>query len=129
MANKDSIRSPLGAARGMGSAHTGSHHWWQHRMTIVANIPLVTWSVISIALLAGQPYEVVRAWFMTPLTAVLFMLAVFNMFLHAKLDMQLVVEDYIADKNIRLGVMLVMQAAMIVCCALSLFSVFKMALS
>lgn len=129
MTNKDSLRSPLGAARGMGSAHQGSHHWWQHKMTMVANIPLVTWAVISIALLAGQPYEVVRAWFMTPLTAVLFMLAIFNMFLHVKLDMQLVIEDYIADKNIRLGVMLLMQAAIIVCGALSLFSVFKMALS
>lgn len=128
MANKDSIRSPLGAARGMGSAHQGSHHWWQHKMTTVANIPLVTWAMISIALLAGQPYEVVRAWLMTPLTAVLFMLTVFNLFLHLKIDMQLVIEDYIADKSIRLGAMLCLQAAIVVCCTLSLFSLFRAAI-
>lgn len=122
------FKSPLGAARGMGSAHQGSHHWWQHKMTMVANIPLLTWAVISVALLAGQPYEIVRAWLMSPLTAVLFMLTIFNVFLHAKLDMQLVIEDYIADKSIRLGLMLFLQAAIIVAGALSLFSVFKIAL-
>lgn len=122
------FKSPLGAARGMGSAHQGSHHWWQHKMTMVANIPLLTWAVISVALLAGQPYEIVRAWLMSPLTAVLFMLTIFNVFLHAKLDMQLVIEDYVADKSIRLGLMLFLQAAIVVACGLSLFSVFKIAL-
>ncbi|HCM83089.1 MAG TPA: succinate dehydrogenase, hydrophobic membrane anchor protein [Alphaproteobacteria bacterium] len=122
------LKSPLGRARGMGSAHEGSHHWWQHKMTTVANIPLVTWAVISIALLAGQPYEVVRAWMTSPLTAVLLMLTIFNLFVHAKIDMQLVIEDYIANKAIRLGAMLFLQASLVLACAISLFSVFKIAL-
>jgi succinate dehydrogenase / fumarate reductase membrane anchor subunit len=128
MSKADGIQTPLARARGQGSAHSGSHHWWQHRMTMVANIPLVLWAVISITLLAGQPYEVVRAWMSSPITAVLLMITIFNLFLHSKLDIQIVIEDYIADKRVRLGMMLLLQAVIIICCALSLFSVFKIAL-
>ena len=128
MAKEQSIRSPLGRARGMGSAHQGSHHWWQHKMTTVANMPLLAWAVLSVAMLAGQPYEVVRAWMTTPVTAVLLALTIVNLFLHCKLDMQLVIEDYIADKSIRLMTMLALQAAIILGGALSLFSIFKISL-
>ena len=31
-----SLRSPLGRARGLGSAKDGTHHWWAQRVTAVA---------------------------------------------------------------------------------------------
>lgn len=123
-----SIQSPLGRARGLGSAHTGSHHWWQHRMSMLANIPLAIWFAVSVALLSGQPYDVVRGWLMSPFTAVILMFTVFNFFLHAKLDIQLVVEDYIADKTVRLTTWLLIQSALWLCGALSLFAIIKIAL-
>ena len=51
-----SLRSPLGKARGLGSAKEGAAHWWAQRMSAVALIPLVIWFVASIAALAGADY-------------------------------------------------------------------------
>ena len=31
-----SLRSPLGHARGLGSAKEGLHHWWMQRLTAIA---------------------------------------------------------------------------------------------
>jgi hypothetical protein len=44
------MRSELGKARGLGSAHDGTHHFWLQRVTAVANVPLVMfmlWFVIA----------------------------------------------------------------------------------
>lgn len=128
MADIESIRSPLGRARGMGSAHEGSHHWWVQRMTALALIPLLTWLVVSIALLAGQPYDFVRNWMSSPLAAVLLMLAVFNMFYHGWLGLQVVIEDYIAKKSSRVAILVCIQGAVIFCGALSMFAILKIAL-
>ena len=36
-------RSPVGRARGLGSAKDGVHHWWMQRLTAVALVPLALW--------------------------------------------------------------------------------------
>lgn len=33
-------RTPLAKARGLGSAKSGTRHWWMQRVTAVALIPL-----------------------------------------------------------------------------------------
>ena len=128
MADTGSIRSPLGRARGMGSAHTGSHHWWVQRMTALALIPLCSWLAVSVALLAAQPYDLVRGWMLSPITTVLLLLTVFNLFYHAWLGMQVVVEDYIARKPTRVAMLICMQGAMILCGALCMFAILKISL-
>ena len=37
------LRSPLGRAKGMGSARRGADLWWLQRVTAVALIPLSIW--------------------------------------------------------------------------------------
>ncbi len=128
MANDPSIRTPLGRARGLGSAHDGSHHWWVQRMTAVALIPLLTWLAVSVALLSQQPFDIVRNWMASPITAVLLLLTIFNMFYHAWLGLQVIVEDYIAKKATRLALLILIQGAIWLGCAASLFAVIKIAL-
>jgi len=122
------LRSPLGRARGLGSARTGGNHWWHHRLSMAANVPLAIWFAISVSLLAGQPYEVVRAWFSSPFTAVALIFTVFNFAYHAKMDLQLVLEDYLSNKTTRLVMMALVYGAIWISCALSLFSIFKLSL-
>jgi succinate dehydrogenase / fumarate reductase membrane anchor subunit len=122
------LQTPLARARGMGSAHTGAHHWWVQRMTALALIPLCTWLVVSIALLSSQPYSLVRAWMTSPVTAVLLLLSIGNLFYHAWLGLQVVIEDYISKKSSRVVILISLQGVVVLTGALAAFAIIKIAL-
>lgn len=90
-----SLRTPLGRARGLGSAKEGVHHWWQQRLTAVAMVPLVFWFVVSIAANVGADYASMVAWLKNPLNASLLVLLLGAVFHHAQLGLQVVIEDYV----------------------------------
>lgn len=94
--NNSSLRSKLGKARGLGSAKHGVSHWWLQRLTALAIAPLAIWfmgSVISI-FISPDVFTVAR-WFSYPINAIALTLLCFVLFFHAKLGLQVVVEDYI----------------------------------
>ena len=66
-----SLRSPLGRVRGLGSAKTGTDHFWAQRVTAVALVPLTLWFVYALLSLAGADYATVSAWLRSPVNAVL----------------------------------------------------------
>ena len=88
------FRSPLSRARGLGSAKSGVHHWWIQRLTAIALIPLVVWFAISLVMLSGADYAVVRAWIGSPLVMVLLILTIGIGLHHGQLGLQVVWEDY-----------------------------------
>ena len=47
------MRSPLGRARGVGSGHSGVHHWYAERITSIALVPLTIWFIVSVLRLVG----------------------------------------------------------------------------
>lgn len=83
-------------AKGLGSAHSGHHHWMAQRITAIANIPLVLWVVYSVFNLQGVSYLEFTEWLSSPLNAILAILFVLNSFYHAKLGNQVIIEDYIS---------------------------------
>ena len=87
-------RTPLARARGLGSAKEGVHHWWMQRLTAIALIPLVVWFAISLVMLSGADYQVVRAWISSPLVMVMLILTIGIGLHHGQLGMQVVWEDY-----------------------------------
>ena len=87
-------RTPLARARGLGSAKEGVHHWWMQRLTAIALIPLVVWFAISLVMLSGAEYQVVRAWIGSPLVMLMLILTIGIGLHHAQLGMQVVWEDY-----------------------------------
>ena len=87
-------RTPLARARGLGSAKEGVHHWWAQRLTAIALIPLVVWFAISLVMLSGAEYNVVRAWIGSPLVMVLLILTIGIGLHHGQLGLQVVWEDY-----------------------------------
>jgi succinate dehydrogenase / fumarate reductase, membrane anchor subunit len=88
------FRSPLSRARGLGSAKSGVHHWWIQRLTAIALIPLVVWFAISLVMLSGADYAVVRAWIGSPMVMVLLILTIGIGLHHGQLGLQVVWEDY-----------------------------------
>jgi len=90
----DDRRTPLARVRGLGAAKDGVHHWWVQRLTAIALIPLVVWFAISLVILSGADYAVVRAWFGAPLVMVLLILTIAIGLHHGQLGLQVVWEDY-----------------------------------
>ena len=64
-----SMQSPLGKARGLGSARSGVSHWWLQRLTAMGMIPLVLYSVGGLVENAGADYETARQWLAQPFNA------------------------------------------------------------
>ena len=103
------LRTPLSRARGLGSAKQGVHHWWAQRITAVALIPLVTWFAISLIMLSGADYAVVRAWIGSPVVMVLLTLTIVIGLHHGQLGMQEVVEDYVHGEGMKLALIVLLR--------------------
>ena len=88
------LRSPLGRARGLGSAKEGLHHWWAQRVTAVALIPLVMWFVYSVAALASGRMDF-DLWLLSPINAAALMLFIAVGVHHGVIGLQVVLEDYV----------------------------------
>jgi len=80
-----SLQTPLGKARGLGSAKQGLHHWWMQRVTAVALIPLIIWFAYSVACIAGAEYNVVLEKLSSPLNSILLVCFIIATFYHAAL--------------------------------------------
>jgi succinate dehydrogenase / fumarate reductase membrane anchor subunit len=90
-----SLRNPLARAKGLGSAKGGTSHWWHQRLTAIALLLLSPWFVILMVGLIGDDQITVRAVLAQPLTAALMTAFVLSLFWHAKLGLQVVIEDYV----------------------------------
>ncbi|MCB2109117.1 MAG: succinate dehydrogenase, hydrophobic membrane anchor protein [Rhodobacteraceae bacterium] len=122
-----SLRSPLGRARGLGSAKEGAHHWWAQRLTAIALIPLTIWFAYSLASLAGGSYADFTAWLSAPINATLMILVVSVAFHHAQLGMQVVFEDYVSSHALRTGTIIAVKFACAAFAALSIVSILVVA--
>lgn len=88
-------QTPLAKARGLGSAKTGTKHWWVQRVTAVALVPLSFWLILFIDQLFHASYTEIRLWLISPLNFTLLLAWSFTGFYHAALGLQVVIEDYV----------------------------------
>ncbi len=93
------MRTPLGRVRGMGSARTGTEEFWLQRMTAIASVPLTIAGLFLVISLTGRSYPAVRQILGSPVVAVLMILFILANVIHMKIGVQVVVEDYVHDKN------------------------------
>jgi succinate dehydrogenase / fumarate reductase, membrane anchor subunit len=89
------LRTPLARARGIGSGKTGTGHFWTQRVTAVALALLVPWLVGLLVSMVDTDVEAVRAAIARPWNAILLSAFIVALFWHAKLGMQVVIEDYV----------------------------------
>lgn len=91
------LRSPLGRARGLGSAKQGLHDWFIQRLTAIALVPLTFWLVVAVIANVGADYATMQAWLSAPGNATLLILFLVALFYHAQLGVQVIIEDYVHD--------------------------------
>lgn len=93
--SKSSMRTPLGKVRGLGSAKSGTEHFWMQRLTAFANVPLALFAIGLIIATTGANYASVKATIGTPLVAIPLILFVVSATWHMRLGMQVIIEDYV----------------------------------
>ena len=104
------MRSPLGRARGLGSARAGATHWWVQRLTSLALVPLTLWFLCAMVRMLGATRDDVVSWMAGPLPIVLMLALVIATFHHLQAGLQVVIEDYVHQDWLRVGSILVMKA-------------------
>ncbi|WP_420465243.1 succinate dehydrogenase, hydrophobic membrane anchor protein [Panacagrimonas sp.] len=124
-----SLRSPLGHARGLGSAKDGTHHFWVQRVSAVALVPLSLWFVFSLARLGGAGYEQVLWWVSYPAVAVTLVLFIGAALYHSMLGVQVVIEDYVGNEAAKITALLLSKFFHLVVAVASIFAVLKIALA
>lgn len=122
-----SLRTPLARVRGLGSARDGTHHWWMQRLTAVALVPVALWLVGSVIALAGAPHHDFVRWAGHPFNATVLLILIFATFYHAKLGLQVVIEDYVHNEWVKLPVLVLISFAAIFLGIISSVAVLKMA--
>ena len=90
-----SMKTPLKQVRGLGAAKDGTSHFWQQRMTGLANLLLVLFLIGFVLLHLGASRADLVSSFRNPLIAILFLLSFASILWHMKLGLQVVIEDYI----------------------------------
>ena len=121
-----SMRTPLGKARGLGSAKSGTAHFWQQRLTAIANVPLTLFIVGFIIMHLGATRANIVASLQNPFAAIAMSLAVISMLWHMRLGLQVVIEDYVHAEGRKLALILANTFFVLVLGALALFSILKM---
>ncbi|MFB0611233.1 succinate dehydrogenase, hydrophobic membrane anchor protein [Aurantiacibacter poecillastricola] len=111
----------IGRVRGLGASHEGTNHWLMQRFTAVGNLVTVLFLGISLALLGDYSYASVAGWLSSPLPAFMIALLLISTFWHARLGLQILIEDYLHEPGTKFGAILLLNVASFAGAAFGLF--------
>ena len=122
------LRTPLARARGLGSGKTGTGHFWWQRVTAVVLALLVPWLVGLLVSLVGADLDYVRQVVARPWNTILLTLFVAALFWHAKLGVQVVIEDYVHVRWVEVALHLLNILACVLGALASLYAIGRISL-
>ncbi len=114
-------------AVGMGSAKTGTAHFWAMKVSSVALLILVPLFIFTFGPMLGEPHADVVAYFSRPFPAIVAALTIAVGFKHFNDGAQVMIEDYVhglTQKILIIGVTCLSYAA----AATGLFAIARIAL-
>ena len=118
----------IGRVRGLGAAHHGTHHWLMQRITAAGNLVMVGFFVISLLLLPDFSHATVFQWLSRPVASIAMAMLVISVFWHARLGLQVMIEDYVDDSGRRFAALLALRLAMFGGAAAGLFFIARIAM-
>jgi succinate dehydrogenase / fumarate reductase membrane anchor subunit len=114
-------------ATGMGSAKSGTAHFWAMKVSSVALLILVPLFVFTFGAILGAPYEEVVAYYSRPFPAIVAALTLIVGLEHFQSGAQVLIEDYVHGPAEKITIILVKCLAYGMM-ATGLFAIAKMAL-
>ena len=121
-----SMRTPLGKVRGLGSAKSGTEHFWMQRVTAIANIPLIIFFVIFIIAHLGATRAELVASLGNPFVAILLVLTFLSVLWHMRLGLQVVIEDYVHGHAVKFAALLANSFVALLLGVAALYAILKM---
>ena len=118
----------LGHVRGLGSAREGTGHYIRQRYTAVGNLVLIGFLAVSFVLLPNFDYATMRGWLAQPIPALAVALIAVNTFWHARLGLQVMIEDYVHTPGNKLAALVALNVAAFGGGAFALLSIARIAL-
>ena len=95
------MRTPLGKVRGLGSAKSGTDHFWKVRTTSVALVPLLLFYIVFLIAYVGRPYADVVGALANPFVATINALTVIASIAHMRLGMEEIIQDYVHSEGMK----------------------------
>jgi succinate dehydrogenase / fumarate reductase membrane anchor subunit len=120
------LQTPLGRVRGLGSARTGTEHFWRQRLTAVANVPLTIAFVLIVVSLLGRNHAAAQQILGSPLVACLMLLFIGSAVYHMRIGMQVIIEDYVHDEIPKLVLFMLNTFFTIAVALASAYAIFKL---
>lgn len=121
------LRSNLGRVRALGSAHHGARHWWLERVVSVALVPLSVWFVVELVHhLIGASRAQLQEWIANPFVALALAALTVLAFVHTRLGLQVVIEDYVHTKWKEIALILFKDACVLTLMFLTLAAIAKL---
>jgi succinate dehydrogenase / fumarate reductase membrane anchor subunit len=120
------MRTPLARVRGLGSAKSGTGHFWHQRLTAVANVPLVIFGIVIVISLLGRNHAAVAQTLGSPVIAILMLLFIFSVTWHMRIGMQVVIEDYVHEDRQKLVLIILNSFYAVAVAFASAFAIFKL---
>ncbi|MEM7043588.1 MAG: succinate dehydrogenase, hydrophobic membrane anchor protein [Pseudomonadota bacterium] len=122
-------RTPISHIRGLGPAKEGLGHWTMQRLTAIANVLLILWFLVSAMTLAGADYQETRDWLASPVSASLMLLLIASGYYHARLGLQVVIEDYVHHEGLKIAALIAVTLVTIALGVISAVAVLKTSLA
>ena len=115
MHQKSGFRTDTKQVRGLGSSHSGTHHFWIERLSALALVPLSMWFVVELVQhLIGHTRVDAVNWLQQPVTAFFMAIFVSIMFIHSRLGIQVIIEDYVHCEAKKITLLLLSSTAHII---------------
>ena len=114
-------------ATGMGSAKSGTAHFWAMKVSSVALLILIPLFVFTFGTIVGDDYATVTAYFAHPFPALIAALTLIVGFEHFQSGAQVLIEDYVHGLAQKITIILI-KCISYGLMAMGLFAIAKLAL-
>lgn len=121
------LRNPLANAHNHGSAGHGVAHWWAQRFSAILMIGLVTWLVFALLALGGASHAEASSWLARPFNASMAILFSLVGIYHARLGLQVIIEDYIHQRALQVALQLLVKAFAVLGAVLAVMAILTIA--